>query len=245
MNARNMLYSLAVLVAAGIISACLDEAESHSGVSAAQLQALVDRVAVLEANQPGDKVFAGDGTGGAFLAKAATADGKALGTMVGFLPVDQPSYKSTKFGLKSPNGYLYAVPNDNLGTSGFVAISGLEPQGSVTVPLYYASADCTGQPHVPSALISDYGASQGVVFRIGAGEFNQISDDPAQYLYVPAGTVRVENFGYQSKTNTTFSCTAEVGEIFIAFPALLNDPVVTGVDSAPVPLPIALVDESA
>lgn len=238
MTFKQVLYAITVLAAAGIISACLDEAESHSGVSAAEFDAYVaateERLAALEANQPGDKVFAANTpTGG--LTKAVSSGAKPLGTAVGFLPADVPAHQAQQFNLKSDNGYLYTVPSErNAAVSGFVGITGV---GGI----FYESFDCTGQPYVSNIQVSDYGAQQGVVWRISAGPTNSDFDDPRQYLYVAAGSVAVESLTVNSVKGHVDECTVIGPETFLrAYPAQQNDPAVTGVDSAPVELPITI-----
>lgn len=248
-NLKQTLFSLVVILAAGVIAACIDDsnAQSSAGVTRAEYDALVATVATLqakitalEANQPGDKVFAAGS--GSSPAKAATSDGKPLGTMVGHLPADVPLSQSQFFSLKSSAGYLYAVSNERSG-SGLVGLATYAGDGATgSRYVYFGTPDCSSFPIVPGSDVSDYGASQGLVFMIGSGEFNQTIDDPAQYLYIPAGSERAENSSYASRMSRVGFCEAETGTLPTSYVALPNDPTVTGVDSAPVAAPVTLAD---
>lgn len=235
---KQALLSFAAVLIAALGAACLDEAQSHSGVSADEFQALLDRVAALEADKPGDKVYAANDAPAPGGAKAVSAGARQLGTAVGFLPADVPLHRANRFSIKSERGYLYFVPNDNSSPSGVTHIGGLQDGGSAA-PLFYASADCTGQGFVSTQFLGDYGASQGIVFRLGAGEFNEINDDPNQFFYVPAGTARVTGIAYLSQTNSITKCTVESG-VISGYPAIVNDPAVTGVESAPIEIPVTI-----
>lgn len=241
---KQTLLSVAVILATAFVAACLDNETNAQagGVSRAEFDALLARVVALEANRPGDKVFAGDGTGGAFHAKAATADGKPLGTMVGHLPANVSLSQSQFFSLKSASGYLYAVSNSRNanGQVGLATYAGDGATGSRYV--YFSSDDCVAVAHVPGADVSDYGASQGLVFMIGAGEFNEVINNPAQYLYIPSGAEQVTGFNYASRMARVGFCEAATGTLATAYSALPNAVGVTGVDSGPVPTPVSLVE---
>lgn len=234
--------SVGVIFLAAFFASCLENETTAQtgGVSRAEFDALLARVAELEARPaPGDAVYSAETGGGSFL--KATAAGKPLGTAVGFLPVGKPAHQSTHFSIKSASGYLYAVPNDNLNTAGVVGIGSYAGDGATgSNPVYFTTDDCSSFPLVPGTAISDYGASQGLVFRIGAGEFNEVIDNPAQYFYIEQGTVRQESVNYASKMTKLGSCVTESGVLPIAYVALPNDPAVTGVDSAPVAIPVTL-----
>lgn len=240
MNLKHSLLAVLVII---IVSACLDdsEAQSTSTITRAEFDALVAQVQALQANQPGDKVFAAEAASGAF-AKAASAVGKPLGTMVGHLPSDLPLSRSQFFSLKSSTGYLYAVSNER-NANGVVGIGTYAGDGATGSRfVYYGSDDCSGFPRVPGSLLSDYGASQGLVFMIGAGEFNDVIDNPAQYFYIPAGTEREDNFNYGSRWSRVGFCESGPGTLAVAYPAFQNDPAVTGVDSSPVAAPVTLAE---
>jgi hypothetical protein len=244
----NTLAGIAVIATAGIVSACLGDTQAQttptpagSDVSQAEFDALLARVAALEANQPGDKVFAAGGSSSS-IAKAAAAGGRPLGTMVGHLPADVAVSRSQFFSLKSPAGYLYAVPNGRT-TDGRVAIASYAGDSNTGGRyVYFGTPDCSSFPIVPGTDVSDYGASQGLVFRIGAGEFNEVIDNPAQYFYIPAGSERGENSSYSSRMSRVGFCEAASGILSVGYVALPNDAAVTGVESAPVDAPVTLAD---
>lgn len=244
MSLKHGVVALVVILCAGLIQACMDDADAQtsggSTIARAEFDALLARVTALEANQPGDKVFAAVAQSGA-LAKAASAAGKPLGTMVGHLPSNLPVSRSQFFSLKSSTGYLYAVSNER-NSKGLAMLASYAGTGDLGRPVYFASGDCSGTAHVPALDVSDYGASQGLAFMIGAGEFNEIIDDPAQYLYIAAGTERTAaSFDYGSRTSRVGFCEVLTGSVPQgAYPALLNDPTITGVDSGPVAAPVRL-----
>lgn len=235
------LFSVLLIFLAAFVASCLnddnDAQAQATGVTRAEFDALLARVVALEANQPGDKVFAAAPPAGAF---KATAAGKPLGTMVGHLPPDVPVSRSRFFSLKSPAGYLYAVSNERNanGQVGIATYAGDGATGSRYV--YFGVSDCSSFPLVPGADVSDYGASQGLVFMIGAGEFNDVIDNPAQYLYIPAGSVAESGVSYSSRMSRIGFCEQASGILASAYVATQNDPAVTGVDSGPVQQPVTL-----
>lgn len=207
------VVSVVVIFLAAFVASCLDDAGAQSG-SLAQLEA---RVAALEANQ--NRAFAAP----AGVAKAAS-DGKFLGATMGFNTL--PS-QSSSIEVKSANGYLYSVPNTGEGVT-----------GPTNHEVFYASADCSGQGYMSG--ISDYGAQQGYVFALTANG-GTTWDDPSQFYYVPAGSVRAGPINVQSRrANLEEGCVSVANTENIAYPALLNDPEVTGVDSGPIKLPITV-----
>ena len=240
------LFSVLVIFAAAFAASCLNDdgggsAEAQAGgVSRAEFDALLARVVAMEANQPGDKVFAAASAAGAF--KAASAVGKPLGTMVGHLPSDVPLSRSKFFSLKSSAGYIYAVSNERNGNGvvGLATYAGDSNTGSRYV--YFGTADCSSFPIVPGTEISDYGASQGLVFMVGAGDFNEVIDNPAQYFYIPAGTERSDNLSYSSRLTRIGFCEAVTGNLASGYVALPNDEAVTAVESGPVASPVTLAD---
>lgn len=232
---RNALLSFTAVLFAALVAACFDEA----GAGSADYQALVARIQALEANPPGDKLFAGGTSAGA--AKAIRAGAVEIGTVVGYFPLNVPIHQSQLFIAKSRAGYLYSVPNHNRDDKGVVAIQGLGINGAVE-PIYFESADCSGQAYVTNTALSDYGASQGVVFRLHDGELNEVIDNPAQYFHVPAGTARTAPVGYQSRMENVSQCIAETGTLQWGYAALPNDELVTAVGSAPISIPITIAE---
>lgn len=234
------LISVLVIFVAAFVASCLHEggsADAQAGVTRAEFDALMARVVALEANRPGDKVFAA-APAGAF--KAAAGNGAPLGTMVGHLPADVPVSRSKFFSLKSSFGYIYAVSNEP-SSNGAVGIATYAGDGATGARyVYFGTNDCSSFPIVPGTEVGDYGASQGLVFMIGAGEFNEVIDNPAQYLYIPAGTLRDTNASYASRMARVGYCEAASGILPVSYVALPNNPAVTGVDSAPVATPITL-----
>ena len=239
------LFSVLLIFAAAFIASCLeDEAQPQAqtgGVSQAAFDALLARVVALEANQPGDKVYAAAQFSGAF--KAASAVGQPLGTMIGHLPAGVAVTRSEFFSLRSPAGYLYAVSNAR-NENGFVGIATYAGNSNTGGSYVYFSTDnCSSAPaNVPATEISDYGASQGLVFMVGAGEFNEVIDNPDQYFYIPAGTPRNTNISYASRMAKTGHCEAASGILPASYVALPNDPIVTGVNSAPIAAPATLAN---
>lgn len=242
-NLKQTLFSLVVILVAGVIAACIDDsnAQSSAGVTRAEYDALVATVATLqakvtalEANQPGDKVFAGAGS----VAKATTAEGQPIGTMLGYVPGDGPVFQSSLFSMKSSTGYLYAVPNGS-SADGQVLIGGYGASGAIR-PIYFESADCSGPGYVPGDGVSGYGAVQGTVFRIGHPFGDKANT--AQYYAVVAGTEpRNGGLAYGSLLETVGQCTVESGALTAAsYQVAPNDPAVTGVDNAPIAAPVKL-----
>lgn len=218
------LFSVLLIVASAFVASCLDDAEAQSGVSRAEFNALLDRVTALEANAPGDKAYSADAAG---LAKAATPEGKALGTALGFSGGLPDS--SNEMGLRSATGYLYTV---NVGSG--------EKTGPKNHEIFYESADCSGQGYMTG--ISDYAARQGYVFAITANG-GTTWDNPSQFYYVPAGSVRVADIpvNVQSRRAAIEAfCFSANDTENIAFPVLANDPAITGVDSGSISLPITI-----
>lgn len=242
MSHKNLLASLAIIVVAGIVSACIDDSGASSGgVTRAEYEDLLARVEALEAERPGDRVVAGGAVGASSLAKAA-GDGTVLGTAVGFLPSNVPAYQSRLFTLKSAQGYLYSVPNEP-NANGVVGIGGLGVDGAIA-PLYYENNDCTGAPYASGADVSEYGAQQGVVFRLHAGTFNEVIDSPSQYFYIVAGTDRRDGMIYASRRVNVGSCELASGTLPTSFLVQPNDSAATGVESAPIATPVTLAAPS-
>jgi len=237
-----------VLTMFGLLQACFSDSnadsDSSSVMSKAEVEALIDaavspleqRIAELESTQPGDRVVAGSASNGTATLKM-TADGtletsgQDLGTLLGYIPANVPVYESTMFSVRSPKGYLYAVPSGP-SASGQTAIN-QEPY------VFFESTDCTGQAYA-GPFVSRYGAEQGTVFRIGAGSMNEIIDNPQQYFYVPAGSPQLLITAV-SRMDTLGNCIyPNEFHIPYGFAALPNDPEITGVQSAPIPTPIQL-----
>ncbi len=235
MTLKNMLFAAALVVVAAIAQACL----GGGGAGAGNVET---RLAALEANRPGDKLFAGGQSTG--FAKSIRVGAVEIGTVVGYFPLNVPLHQSGLFVAKSKAGYLYTVPNHNRDDSGAVAIQGLGANGGVE-PLYFASADCSGQAFVTNTALSDYGASQGVVFRINDGALDEVLDNPAQYYYVAAGTERTEPVSYLSRIENVSECIPETGNLSWGYAALPNDELVTGVASAKISIPITIAEPAA
>lgn len=217
------LVSVVVIVLAAYLASCFeDEATAQSGgVSLEQYAALVARVEALEANQPGDRAFSADATGSA----KAASDGKLLGTTLGF---SAAPHLSDELVIKSAAGYLFAA--NSAGTSGLT--------GPNNHALLYESNDCTGQAYMSG--ISAYAAQQGYVFTILANA-GTTWDNPAQFFYVPAGSVDAGPIAQNSKRPAVDQpCVVESDNVLNAFPALANDPTVTGVEGAPIKLPVTV-----
>lgn len=214
------VVSVLVIVLAAFAASCFDN--EASGVSESEFQQLLNRVATLEANAPGDKAFSSDASG-ASLGKAA-ASGRALGTALQFNGA--PS-GATEIGLRSPNGYLYAV---NLVGSG-------GKTGPVNHEIFYEAAGCVGQGYI--AAVSDYGAEQGYVFAVTASGGTSWND-AAQFYYVAAGTKGAGPINYASTRGSLEECSANSGTVPVAFAVLPNDAAVTGVESSAITLPITL-----
>lgn len=221
MTVRNAVAAILVMLTAGMISACLDEADAQSGsVTRAEFEALLDRVNSLESRN----VAFDSSTGSAGMAKA-TSDGKELGSTLAFNAVPQ---SSTQVSLKSATGYLYSV--DLNGVDGLT--------GPANHEIFYESNNCSGQGYISG--VSDYGANQGYVFAI-TNNGGTTWDDPAQFYYVPAGSVRVGPINFASRRSSIEEfCVATNGTEQVAYPVLPNDPAITGVDSGPIKTPITL-----
>ena len=217
------LVSVAVVFLAAFFASCLHDeggADAQSSVSRAEFDALLARVAAMESNQ--NRAFAAPVSGG--FAKAAAQDGKLLGTTLGF---DAPPHLSSYIQVKSQQGYLFSVPNTGTGVA-----------GPTNHEIFYASNDCSGQGYMNG--ISDYGAQQGYVFAITANG-GTTWDNPAQFYYVPAGSLRVGPINFNSRRGSLEEfCAATSGTETSAFPALSNDAAVTGVDSGPIKLPVTV-----
>lgn len=229
MKLNNLLCAVVLMITVVFAQACFDSGGAGAGHTPSHLI-------------PGDKAFAGGAVGAA---KALRAGAIPIGTVVGYLPVNAPLHKSHLFTIKSALGYLYTVPNHNRDDEGkgTVPIEGLGDNGGV-VSLYFEKGDCTGQAYVQSTDLTDYGASQGVVFRQQDGALNEVTDNPAQYYYVPSRTARTEPVAYQSRFENISQCVPETGNLSWGYAALPNDPAVTGVESGPLPIPIT-IDEPA
>lgn len=225
MSTKNLLHAITLMVVVVLAQACLGEGGAGAGSAPGSV--------------PGDKLFAG-GTASS-LAKSIRVGAKEIGTVVGYYPLNVPIHQSALFIAKSKKGYLYTVPNHNLDETGSVAIQGLGQNGAVE-PVYYQTADCTGTAYVTNTAVSDYGASQGVVFRIHDGALNEVLDNPAQYFYVAAGTPRTEPLAYQSRAENAGQCVPEVGNLSWGYAALVNDEQVTDVASAKIAIPIVIAE---
>lgn len=230
MNTKHLLSAVVLMVTIVLAQACI----GGGGAGAGDVE---QRLAALEANRPGDKLFAGGEASG--LAKSIRVGAVEIGTVVGYFPLDVPIHQSSMFVAKSKSGYLYTVPNHN--RDGLVAVQGLGANGAIT-PIYFESADCSGQAYVTNTALSDYGASQGVVFRLADGALDEVVDNPAQYFYVPAGTARTEDIAYQSRVENLIQCIPETGNLQWGYAALPNDALVTGVESAPIQTPITIAE---
>jgi len=234
---KNLLIVSAAMFTAGFLQACFSDsnANNNSGLSKAEVEAMIaaavepleQRIAELEASGGGERVIGGSASNGTATLKM-TADGtletsgQDLGTLLGYIPSNVPVYESTLFSLRSPKGYLYAVPNGP-NKNGAVGIREEEA-------VYYESPDCSGQAFA-GYYISAYGAEQGSVFRVGDTHY-----------YVAAGTPQ-NTIAVHSKKAADGAC-QYVGE-YDARPAFgyrvsINDPEVTGVASAPIPTPIVI-----
>lgn len=208
------LVSVVLIVLAGYLASCFDDAGAQSG----NLEA---RVAALEANAPGDKAYSSDPRTG--VAKAVTADSRALGTVLGF---DATPHAANKANLRSQMGYLYSL---QLGGSG--------KTGPETHAILYTQANCADQGYI--ADISAYGAEQGYVFTIPANG-GTTWDDPSQFYYVAAGTGASGPITYVSTRASLEECTQNSGTVPVAYAVIPNDPAITGVESDGATLPITL-----
>ena len=212
------LVSVVLIVMAGYLASCFDDADAQS----ASLAALEARIAALEANRPGDRAFAAPENSGP--AKAAS-DGKLLGTTLGF---SAAPYLSDEITIKSAAGYLFVA--NSVGQSGVT--------GPNNHALFYESNDCTGQAYMSG--ISSYAAQQGYVFTILANA-GTTWDNPAQFFYVPAGSVDAGPLAFGSRLAAVDQpCSVQSGNEVNAFPAIANDSNVTGVDGGPIKLPVTI-----
>ena len=220
MTVRNAVAAILVMLVAGLISACLDDAGAQSGsFSQAEYEALLARVEALESR---NMAFAAEGSTGM---SKATSDGKELGSALAFNSVPQASTQVT---LKSALGYLYTV--DLNGVNGLT--------GPTNHEIFYESGNCSGQGYISG--VSDYGANQGYVFAI-TNNGGTTWDDPAQFYYIPAGSVRTGPITFNSRRASIEElCVPSTGTEQVAYPVLPNDPAVTGVDGSPIKTPITL-----
>ena len=212
------LLSVLLIVAAGFVASCFDDAGAQSG----SLAALEARVAALEANPPGDKAYSSDAPAG-FAPSAETADARALGTVLGF---DSTPQSASKANLRSALGYLYSLQLGGSGKTG--------PESHV---IYYTQANCVDQGYISD--ISVYGAEQGYVFAVAANG-GTTWDNPAQFYYVAAGTPATGPINYVSTWNSLEECTTNSGAIPTGYAVQVNDPAITGVENDGATLPITL-----
>ena len=209
------LFSIALLAVVGVIAACIDDAGAgSSGISQAQFDALAARVASLEAQQ--HRVLAEAPS--TSLAKADAV--AAVGTFMSF---DQPPSSAGVINIRSPMGYLFAA---NLVTGEIQAQGGLD-----TGVAWFETTDCTGAAYTDN--VSKYGVQQGSVFRINGVYYAIVVGTPAE----------LKTFG--SAYNGSACANEASGGIppsptFSAYPLVPNDPAVTGVESAPIAVPVTV-----
>ena len=93
-------------------------------------------------------------------------------------------------------------------------------------PLFFASADCTGTAYTD----------------IPAGFVRMASDLVQGFVlhYVDKNSIAISNFSIGSSNDSFSGCSALGGTIPFAWPALLNDPTITGVSSQAFQLPIKI-----
>lgn len=229
------------------ITACLHDSEAHSGPTAAEVQRMINdavaplqqRIAELETriNDPRDTVYS-PGESGAFGKYAKTSHVVDIGTLVATIPSEP--FTPQRYTILSPNGYMYGVSNitaDNV-LIDYLAGPGLSPDGAI----YFESPDCTGQAYVLegqfTGRITRDAARQGIVFRLGAGQFNSVVDDPNQYYYVPKDSASAEITALSRKSKLEECEVLQQPITWAAFEAFVNDPAVTGVESMPIPGPL-------
>lgn len=211
MNARHALGAILVLAGAGIISACFDSAAAGDSDLAARIAALEARI--------GDTAYS-KGAG-----KATASAGQQLGTVLSF---DQVPSSASQVTIRTAKGYIYEA--SPMGLNGFT--------GPTNQEIFFASYDCSGQGYIDG--ISDYGAAQGYIFTItydGGSRW----DNPAQFYYVPQGTVKAGRIDYHSRLASIDEGCAQIdGTDTRAYPAYPNDAAVTGLESAAIPAPVTI-----
>lgn len=203
MNVKQAALGLGVIVAAGMIQACFDEANSSDAD-------LLARIEALEAQQ--HRVITA--SAGASQAKALDAGLESIGTLLSF---DNVPSTATVVNVRSSLGYVFTVGLSDGALRG--------PGGATGGAVFFLTADCSGQAFADPGAASEYGARQGVVFRIER-------DGTDIYYAVLAGT-QLAPATYGSIYAAGGGCTAQ-DFVTSLYPLTINDPQVTGVANSPV-----------
>lgn len=214
---------------ATVLTGCGDtHADSGSGPSQAQFNALAARVTTAEAavaSLQTELAAVGNSvsvvtTGPTTNGKLALAEGDAC-TYVGWLPADKPIYQANSLQCRSTTGYLFALP----------APDGGNPLRST---VYYTSADCSGTPYIATTDLSAYGRLQGAVFTYG----NDLQQTNVGYV-APGGTLIS---GTMNSVHRTGACQVETVDFPVEqlLEVAANDPLITDVSNEPYPGPVVM-----
>lgn len=131
------------------------------------------------------------------------SNGIVIGTFHGTQLIG--TYNTIAYTILSSKNYVFNVSSD----------------GSIWGPLYYTSADCSGQPYVDQPQV--------VLKKVGT----------TNYFYSPKSASYV-NTAMNSILVMTGACNAIAGILPGGYQMLANDPAITGVQSSAISVPISI-----
>lgn len=164
----------------------------------------------------------------------------SIGTLTG-RPTQSDAIRGTIY-----SGLSCTLYNFNITGAATAADSGLIQPLSGGVDVDFTGANCTGNAFVRSTgSVSPLAVASGVVFTLNpqdtSGAGMQFADysNPANYWYIPAGQPMDTTTPIVSSWQSSGCFAANVGTAF-GWAALPNDPVITGIQSAPVQGPVLI-----
>jgi hypothetical protein len=158
-----------------------------------------------------------------------------LGTLTGHPRTSSPIHSNALAGI-SCTGYLFTVSAAAEGETAYIQPFADNPPRAKypdRVGVYFTTDNCTGTAYLrDSETTAALRAHGGVFARVVSAEG---LDDPNAYFYVPANAPVKKNITTASRD----SGGCEPAHFTMdAYKVLVNDPSITGIDSAPIPGPV-------
>jgi hypothetical protein len=157
-----------------------------------------------------------------------------LGTLTGHPDTSSPITSRNLAGV-SCTGYLFTISSATAEGTGYI-----QPTNQF---IWYTGPNCTGDAY---AYLTPIAAANGAVFVPSEGD--KLSTDPKDYLYLPQGEALSKGVEVLSQLNPNggHDCsTFESPSPNNLYKLEINDPSITGVDSAPVPGPVLMAPPSS
>lgn len=175
--------------------------------------------------------------GGETTSQTVTCTG--IGTLSGY-PNDADPITASVYAGTSCTGYLFDIGAAPI-ASDYGVIQKFQSPAAV---VFFDAPNCTGNAYVFPGYyyngvqgIGEIAFSQGFVVRVDPSNSDPLGANPATYFYVPAGAAETPFNAMSMYVNG--GCSAN-SQTLTGVKLLVNDPTITGINSAPVQGPITI-----